>query len=164
MAPRVVVMGVAGAGKTTVGTALAAALGARFVDADTRHPAANVAKMAAGIPLTDADRAPWLEALAADLAGPAPVVVTCSALKRVHRDVLRTAGAVTFVYLALDPDEARRRVATRPGHFLGPGLVDDQFATLEPPGPDEADVITLDGRAGVDVLVAEALHRLADRR
>jgi carbohydrate kinase (thermoresistant glucokinase family) len=157
---RVVVMGVAGSGKTTVGERLATALGARYVEADSAHPPENIAKMSAGIPLTDDDRWPWLERLAGELAGGDPVVVTCSALKRRYRDVLRTAGSVQFVYLAIDRRAATERMAARRDHFMGVGMVDSQFAALEPPSPDETDVITIDGSRPVADLVASALAAL----
>jgi gluconokinase len=147
-AVKVLVMtGVAGAGKTTVGQAAAAALGWPFVEGDDLHPAANVAKMAAGQPLDDADRAPWLEAIAgridAWLADGEGGVITCSALKRAYRDRLRRPG-VRFVFLAASPDEATRRLANRPGHFMPASLAASQFAALERPGEDEG-ALVLDG-------------------
>lgn len=151
---RVVVMGVAGSGKTTVGERLAEALGARYVEADSAHPPENIAKMSAGIPLTDDDRWPWLDRLARELAGGDPVVVTCSALKRRYRDVLRTAGGVQFVYLAIDRRTATERMTARRDHFMGVGMVDSQFAALEPPTADEIDVITIDASLPVPELVA----------
>lgn len=161
---RVVVMGVAGAGKTTVGRALAARLGARFVDADDAHPPANLAKMAAGIPLTDADREPWLDRLRAELAGHDRIVVTCSALKRAYRDRLRDAGGVRFAFLDVDADEATRRVATRADHFMGAGMVDSQFAALERPTDDERDVIVVDARADVPSQMDAIVARLEGDR
>jgi len=133
----VVVMGVSGSGKTTVGAALADALGLRFVDGDALHPAANVAKMAAGIPLDDADRAPWLDAVGAVLAD-GPVVVACSALKRAYRDRLRAAApGLQLVFLDGDRALLASRMAARPGHFMPASLLDSQLATLERPEPDE---------------------------
>jgi len=133
----VVVMGVSGSGKTTVGAALADALGLRFVDGDALHPAANVAKMAAGIPLDDADRAPWLDAIGAVLAA-GPVVVACSALKRAYRDRLRAAApGLQLVFLDGDPALLASRMTARPGHFMPASLLDSQLATLERPEPDE---------------------------
>jgi len=133
----VVVMGVSGSGKTTVGAALADALGLRFVDGDALHPAANVAKMAAGIPLDDADRAPWLDAIGAVLAD-GPVVVACSALKRAYRDRLRAAApGLQLVFLDGDRALLASRMAARPGHFMPTSLLDSQLATLERPDPDE---------------------------
>jgi len=133
----VVVMGVSGSGKTTVGAALADALGLRFVDGDALHPVANVAKMAAGIPLDDADRAPWLDAIGAVLAA-GPVVVACSALKRAYRDRLRAAApGLQLVFLDGDPALLASRMTARPGHFMPASLLDSQLATLERPEPDE---------------------------
>lgn len=133
----VVVMGVCGCGKTTVGSALAAALGWRFFDADEFHPAANIEKMAAGIPLTDADRWPWLDRLAAEMgaierAG-GHAVLACSALRQVYRDRLTVAGDVRYVHLRGDRATIAARVAARPGHYMPATLVDSQFAALELP-------------------------------
>jgi len=137
-------MGVAGSGKSTVGASLASRLGARFVDADSLHPPHNVAKMSAGIPLDDADRGPWLAAVRDALAADGSVVVACSALRREYRDVLRGVGDVRFVFLDLDESSARRRAAEREGHFMSAAMVASQFETLERPGPDEPDVVTVD--------------------
>lgn len=140
MGVRVVVMGVSGSGKSTVGRAVADALGAPFVDGDDLHPAANVAKMAAGIPLTDADREPWLRAVGRTLAdgGDAGMVVACSALKRSYRDLIRSEAPGT-VFAELDgPPELLRERMIRPGHFMPASLLDSQLATLEPLQPDEA--------------------------
>src|SRR5207245_167182 len=131
-----VIMGVAGSGKTTIGARLARALDIAFVEGDELHPAENVRRMAAGIPLTDDDRRPWLLAIAARLreakrAG-AGLVVSCSALKRSYRDLLR-AGAqaeVQFVYLKGSPALIAERMAQRRGHFMPPALLQSQFATL----------------------------------
>jgi len=144
-----VVMGVSGSGKTSVGLGIAARFAVPFVDGDDLHSAANVAKMHAGIALHDGDRAPWLDAVGAVLGDderyPKGVVVACSALKRAYRDRLRAAsGGCRFLYLALTPEIATRRVAGRRGHFMPTTLVADQFATLEPPGADEADTTTVD--------------------
>lgn len=132
----------AGAGKTTVGLALAAALGRAFSDADDYHPPANVDAMRRGVPLTDADRAPWLAALRAllarALAEGTPVVLACSALRAAYRRALvpdgAAEGAVAFVYLDVTPETAARRVAARAGHFMPAALVASQFAALEVPG------------------------------
>lgn len=133
----VVVMGVCGCGKTTVGKALAAALGWRFFDADDFHPPANIEKMAAGIPLTDVDRWPWLDRLAAEMgaierAG-GHAVLACSALRQAYRDRLAVAGDVRFVHLRGDRATIAARVAARPGHYMPATLVDSQFAALELP-------------------------------
>jgi gluconokinase len=137
----IIVMGVTGAGKTTVGRRLAADLGWRFHDADDFHPEANKAKMHAGIPLTDEDRWPWLRALRGvieqALADGAGAVVTCSALKRAYRDVLAGGlDGVRYVHLTGDPRVLEARLAGRRGHFMNPALLESQIATLET--PDEA--------------------------
>jgi gluconokinase len=137
-----VVMGVSGSGKTVIGTALARALGVEFVEGDDYHPAENVKRMAAGIALTDDDRALWLRALAARLreakdAGTG-LVMSCSALKRSYRDVLRAqAGEVNFIFLKGQRTLIADRIAGRRGHFMPPSLLESQFATLEEPSPDE---------------------------
>ncbi|WP_030198230.1 gluconokinase [Streptomyces sp. NRRL S-87] len=142
--PVVVVMGVSGTGKTTVGRLLAAALHVRYADGDDFHPPRNVAKMAAGTPLDDADRRPWLDAVGAwarergDRGG----VVSASALKRAYRDRLRAAAPdAVFVHLAGDRDLIGRRMAARTGHFMPVELLDSQFAALEPLGSDERGVV-----------------------
>jgi len=152
-------MGVSGSGKTTVGAALAQRLRVPFADADDFHPEANIAKMSAGIPLDDADRGPWLDAIAAWLADHAATggVASCSALKRAYRDVL-SAAAPQAVYLHLhgDRDVLAARVAGRPGHFMPAALIDSQFATLEVLEPDELGA-TLDVAQPVDALVDASL-------
>ena len=157
---RLVVMGVSGSGKTTIGLRLAEVLDVEYVEADDAHPVANVEKMALGVPLTDADRHPWLEALARQLAARDRVVSSCSALKRRYRDVLRRTSGVTFVYLELTPAIARHRVGDRAGHFMGPEMVTSQFATLEPPADDETDVITIDATATPAEIVAAIVERV----
>jgi carbohydrate kinase (thermoresistant glucokinase family) len=155
----VVVMGVSGSGKTTVGAALADALGLPFVDGDALHPAANVAKMAAGIPLDDADRAPWLDAVGAVLAA-GPVVVACSALRRVYRDRLRAAApGLLLVFLDGSREVLAARMAARPGHFMPASLLDSQLATLERPDLDEHPV-TVDIAAPVPEIVASLMERI----
>jgi gluconokinase len=153
-----VVMGVSGTGKTTIGTLLAQRLGYDYIEGDTLHPAANVARMAAGIALTDADRQPWLElvrdAMSAAAARGHSTVVACSALRRAYRDVLRGAeGRVRFVHLVVPPDELAHRMANRPGHFMPASLLESQLATLEPLGADED---------GVAVPVTDAAGPTAD--
>ena len=141
----IIVMGVTGSGKTTMGQRLAETLGWQFHDADDFHPPANKTKMHAGIPLTDEDRWPWLRAMRAvieeALAGNAGAVVTCSALKRAYRDVL-SGGLpnVHYVHLTGDADVLATRLAGRSGHFMNPALLDSQIATLEAP----ADAIDVD--------------------
>lgn len=146
-------MGVAGAGKTTVGARVADVVRARFVDADDAHPLANVEKMAAGVPLTDADRRPWLVRIRDELAAHDRIVVTCSALKREYRDLLRDAGGLVFVHLVIDEAEAERRLAARRDHFMGSAMVASQFEALEPAGADEADVMVVDGSLPVERIV-----------
>lgn len=163
--PAIVVMGVAGCGKSVVGEALAAALGAVFIEGDRLHPPENVARMASGQPLTDALREGWLDAIgqrmAASVASGQGVVAACSALKRSYRDRLRGfCPDIVFVYLEIDPATAKRRVGNRKGHFMPASLVDSQFATLEAPAADEA-AITLDGTRPVADTVATALSLLA---
>jgi gluconokinase len=137
-----VVMGVSGCGKSLIGTALARALDIDFVEGDEYHSAENVQRMSSGIPLTDDDRAQWLRALAARLreandAGTG-LVMTCSALKRSYRDVLRAgAGEVRFVFLRGSRALLAERIAGRRGHFMPPSLLDSQLAALEEPSPDE---------------------------
>jgi gluconokinase len=160
-APIVVVMGVSGCGKSTAGALLARRLGVEFVEGDAFHPPENVARMAAGVPLTDADRAGWLQSLAAHIAQAAPrgVVVSCSALKRAYRDVLRAPAPTRFVWLDLPRAALEARMATRTGHYMPPSLLESQLATLEPPQADE-DAIRVDGTQAVEAIVAEALERM----
>ncbi len=134
-----IVMGVSGCGKSLIGQAFATAIGAPFIDGDTLHPAANIAKMSRGEPLDDTDRAPWLTQVGAALVPPG-TVVACSALKRKYRDQIRAVAStpVTFLYLRGQRDTLLTRVSNRPGHFMPPALLDSQLATLEPPGSDEA--------------------------
>ena len=137
-----VVMGVSGSGKTLVGSAFARALGVDFVEGDDYHPAENVERMAAGIPLTDSDRAAWLRSLAdrlreANTAG-AGLVMSCSALKKSYRDVLRSgARDLQFIFLRGERALLAQRIASRRGHFMPPSLLDSQLATLQEPSPDE---------------------------
>ncbi|AND70345.1 gluconokinase [Dyella thiooxydans] len=164
--PALVVMGVSGSGKSHVGAALAAALGAHFLDADDLHPEPNLRKMAAGVPLDDRDRMPWLDAVAAWIAawqaGGEAGVVACSALRRSYRDRLR-AGApdLGFVHLAVPRDELARRMRQR-RHFMPPSLLDSQLAALEPPAADE-DACTLDGTRPMDENIARVRAWLSTR-
>lgn len=143
-APLLVVMGVSGSGKSTVGIALAERLGVPFADADDFHPPANIAKMSAGIPLDDDDRAGWLDVVGEWLAAhdDRGGVVSCSALKRAYRDRLRVhVPRAEFVHLAGTRQVIEARQAARIGHFMPPSLLDSQFATLEPLGDDENGVV-----------------------
>ena len=130
-------MGVSGSGKSTVGPALAAELNWPFLDADTLHPQANVAKMASGIPLTDADRWPWFDRIVAEMrryaAAGKNVVIACSALKQAYRDRLAGGGSLRVVYLKGDAETIAPRLAARRGHFMPPSLLASQFVTLEEP-------------------------------
>jgi gluconokinase len=162
----VVVMGVCGCGKSTVGERLARELGALYIEGDAFHPPANVARMAAGIALTDADRQGWLETLAAQLAAARrdgrSVVLACSALKRRYRDVLRQgAPDLRVVHLHGERDMLAARVAARPGHYMPASLLDSQLAALQAPAPDEC-AITLDAGIPTETLVQRALAQLQD--
>jgi len=149
-------MGVAGSGKTTVGRKLAEAVGGVFLDADDFHPPENVAKMRAGMALDDADRAPWLDALAEALRSPSekPIVLACSALKEVYRErLLEAAPDLTLVFLDGDPDLIRQRIEGRHEHFMPATLLESQLQTLETPG----NALHLNIAEPVDVLVARIL-------
>lgn len=162
----IVVMGPAGSGKSLVGARLAAALDWPFYEGDAFHPPANVTRMAQGIALTDADRAPWLAALGAVIAGrvaaAAHAVVTCSALKRAYRAALVPPGAsedaVCFVYLRAEPAVLAARLAGRAGHFFAAALLESQLAVLETPdalgaGGEPAPVLTLDATQAPETLI-----------
>lgn len=159
---RAVVMGVTGCGKSSVGTALAPLIGAVYIDGDDLHPAANIAKMSAGIPLDDDDRAPWLAQVAETLrTTPGPVLVGCSALKRRYRDLIRDAAGrdVLFLHLVGRREVIAKQVAKRKGHFMPPSLLDSQFAALEPLQPDETG-FTVDIEQPFEAVVVEAMQRL----
>ena len=146
-----VLMGVAGCGKTTAADNLHRALGWPVAEADEFHPAANIAKMSRGVPLTDEDRWPWLESMrdwmSARAAEGVKTIVTCSALKRSYRDLLSGAqGRVFFIHLLAQPDELQERMVYREGHFMPSSLLPSQFATLEPLSDDE-DGVTVVSRA-----------------
>jgi gluconokinase len=162
--PAIVVMGVAGCGKSAVGTALAAVLGAIFIEGDRLHPPENVARMASGEPLTDQLREGWLDAIGerivASVGQGEGVVAACSALKRSYRERLSSfCPEIVFLYLKIDAATARRRVASRKGHFMPASLIDSQFAILEPPTGDER-ALTLDARRPVDELVAATVGQI----
>jgi carbohydrate kinase (thermoresistant glucokinase family) len=149
-----IVAGVSGSGKTTVGALIAGRLHWLFADADDFHPESNVAKMRSGIPLTDEDRLPWLHAIAAwmdeRIAAGESAVVTCSALKRGYRDLLLSGRPdVTMVFLEVSREELIRRLATRAGHFFPQQLLDSQLKTLDPPQSDEnVRTVLVDGDPG----------------
>lgn len=160
-APRWVVMGVAGCGKSSVGAALAERLGVRYVEGDRYHSPENVAKMSAGVPLTDGDRLHWLASLQGEIRDAVQrgegIVVACSALKRRYRDLLREGAAnlqpgLKFAHLAGPRELIAERMAARAGHYMPLSLLDSQFATLEPLQPDEAG-ITLDIAEPVPALI-----------
>ena len=162
MKPRVILlMGVAGCGKSTVGALLAARLDGHFHDADDFHPPANIEKMAAGIPLDDADRAPWLARLREEVVDRAPsgclTVLACSALKKRYREQLGggTPG-VALVYLKGGPALLAERLASRPGHFMKTGMLDSQLAALEEPVPDEGFTVDIDAPAEEIAAVIES--------
>jgi len=166
----IVVMGVSGAGKTAVGTALAARLGREFHDCDGLHPSANVTKMHAGVPLTEEDRAPWLAAVARAIetwsADGRDVVLACSVLRKRYRDALRAATrngkAIRFVHLKGGYDVIARRLRLRVGHFMPPALLKSQLETLEEPDAAEALVVGID--APVDAIVATIVAGLERER
>jgi gluconokinase len=161
----VVVMGVTSCGKTTVGEALAASLGACFTEGDRLHPPENIAKMSAGVPLSDADRWPWLALIGAALRGDDGHVASCSALKRAYRAAIAEAAGrpVRFVHLHGTAKVLRARIAGRKGHFMPPSLLDSQLATLEMPGADE-DAVTIDVDQEPEALVQRALEFLRGSR
>ena len=159
-----VVMGVSGSGKSTIGEALAARLGWLYVDGDRFHPPNNVAKMSAGQPLTDEDRWPWLRAIADEIdravAAGERVVIGCSALRRAYRDILlRGRNDIRLVYLDGTEQLIAGRLNDRKGHFMPPGLLASQFATLEPPGPDERP-LTVSIDAPVEKIVDDIIRQL----
>jgi carbohydrate kinase (thermoresistant glucokinase family) len=155
----VVLMGVTGSGKSTVGPLLAQRLNWPFQDGDDLHPPANVAKMAAGHPLTDEDRRPWLARVRDWIAAHDHGVITCSALKRAYRDVLRDEH-VAFVQLSGTREQLTARLAARQGHFMPAALLDSQLADLEPPETDER-AITVDIGTTPTVIAATIVDRLA---
>ena len=149
----VVIMGVAGCGKSSFAAALSQALGWQLIEGDEFHPPENVNKMRAGVPLTDDDRAGWLDALANELVQRGPrAVLTCSALKKSYRDRLRqSVQGLLFVHLDLTREQSIARVTQRPGHYFQPALVDSQFAALEKP-VDEAGVFTADATQSIETI------------
>lgn len=167
MALQLVVMGVSGCGKSTMGAALAARLGLPMIDGDDLHLPESVAKMRAGIALQDADRWPWLDRVGQRLAACDPatgLVLACSALRRAYRDRIRGhAGEVRFVFLDGSFELIRQRMAGRAGHYMQPQMLESQFRTLERPSADETDVIALPITEPVSLLVDEAVAALRIR-
>ena len=160
-----VVMGVSGCGKSTFSQAIGDALGLQAADGDDFHAPASVAKMQAGVALDDDDRWPWLDRIAdflsAGLGGESGRVVACSALKRAYRDRIRsTLPAVRFVFLDGDAELIKSRMSQRTGHFMPPGLLDDQLRTLQRPTPDETDVINVSLAQPIAKMVAQAASAL----
>jgi gluconokinase len=163
----IVVMGVSGCGKTTIGQSLADAFGWDFQEGDALHPQANIEKMSAGIPLNDDDRWPWLDRIASwirdEQAQHRQGVISCSSLKRSYRDRLRLADAdVSFLYIQVSRDELERRMQQR-HHFMPTSLLDSQLQTLEEPKPDE-DALTVSGAASIDTIIAEVGQWREQRR
>ena len=157
-------MGVAGCGKSTVGEAVAARLGAQYFDGDHLHPENNIAKMSAGTPLSDADRAPWLRQVGRELSGVSePVLIGCSALKRKYRDIIRDAAnnPVVFLHLSGAREVIEARMSARTGHFMPVSLLDSQFKALEVLEPDE-DGIEVSIDKSFDAVVAECAQELRD--
>ena len=156
----VVLMGVCGCGKTTIGRALADELGWEFLDADEYHPEANVAKMAAGVALTDDDRWPWLDRLSRQLralhASGQNAVLACSALRQIYRDRLAASGELKWVYLKGDASTIEPRLASRRGHYMPPSLLASQFAALEEP----AAAVVVDIRQSIATQVAQIVSEL----
>jgi len=157
----IVITGVTGSGKTTIGRLLASRLGWTFADADDFHPAANIEKMKHGIALDDEDRSPWLESIrqwiAAAVGSGVNGVLACSALKPSYREALQVNAHVSFVYLQADPALVAQRLANRTGHFMNPSLIASQFATLEEPHW----ALTIDASLLPDQIVARIRAELA---
>lgn len=160
-----VVMGVCGSGKTSVGKALAEHFGSTFIDGDDLHPRSNIQKMASGVPLNDEDRAPWLERIGdvffslqrRSLSG----VIVCSALKKKYRDQIRNGNeGLVFVHLKGSMDTILERMAARQGHYMKKDMVQSQFDTLESPGADESDVVTVSIEQPLDQVIAEAIAKI----
>ncbi|MCC8931336.1 gluconokinase [Rhizobium sp. 'Codium 1'] len=164
----IIVMGVSGCGKSSVGEALASRLGLPFIEGDALHPASNVEKMAEGTPLTDEDRWPWLSVIGKRMADALSrgegIVVSCSALKKIYRDHLRaaTGGRLAFVYLEGSRDLLNQRMGARTGHFMPLGLLESQLATLEVP-TGEAGVLTVSIDQALGAIVSAALDGLAQQ-
>lgn len=161
---RIVLMGVAGCGKSAVGAVLAARLGATYLDGDDLHPPENIAKMSRGEPLTDDDRWPWLTLIGQKLAEPVGILILgCSALKRRYRDHIREEAGVPviFVHLSGTKNLITERMAARAGHFMPTSLIASQFAALEPPAADE-NAITVDIDNSLEAIVAAIAAKLEE--
>lgn len=162
----IIVMGVSGCGKSSLGTALAHRLGCSFIEGDDLHPQCNVAKMSRGVALEDADRWPWLDALGEKISShtDGSVVLSCSALRRAYRDRLRRSakGPVIFLFLQGSRSALQARLEQRRGHYMPAQLLDSQLATLEPP-TCEPDVVTIDIEQSIECVVANVLSTLANR-
>ena len=161
---KLVLMGVSGCGKSSVGEALSGLLGMPYVDGDGLHPSQNVAKMAAGVPLEDEDRWPWLDLVAGVLRDQAPGIVGCSALKRRYRDRIRAGagGGVVFAHLSGSRDLIWSRMAARQGHYMPVSLLDSQFAALEAP-EGEADAFAVSIDQATEEIAAEIAAEIARR-
>ncbi|MEL6436830.1 MAG: gluconokinase [Pseudomonadota bacterium] len=165
MAKKFVIMGVAGCGKTSVGEALGAKFGWHYEDGDTLHPQHNIDKMERGIPLTDADRHPWLLLVGETLCThTGSIAIGCSALKRSYRDTIRQAAKtdVCFIHLAGTRELIESRMAARQGHFMPVSLLDSQFAALEPPNADE-NAITVDISGDLESVIAIITRSLEEQ-
>jgi len=163
MPQSIVVMGVSGAGKSSVGQSLAAQLGTSFIDGDTLHPEANVRKMASGVPLNDDDRWPWLHLVGTKLAtsSHSGTIVACSALKRSYRDAIRTAAPdTTFILLKADRPALQDRLTQRPGHFMPASLLTSQLETLEELQDDESGLM-IQSTGGIETTV-EKIRKLLE--
>ncbi|KAA8996417.1 gluconokinase [Affinibrenneria salicis] len=163
----IILMGVSGSGKSSVGAALARAIKAKFIDGDDLHPRANIQKMASGLPLNDEDRAPWLERLndaAYSLRHKNETgIIVCSALRKRYRDLLRHGNeGMIFLHLKGSFDLILQRHQARAGHFMPTGLLKSQFDTLEEPGADEPDVLAIDIDGSMDEVVSRCVAALRD--
>lgn len=157
---RVVLIGVSGSGKTTIGLGVAAGLGVPFLDADALHTPGCVEQMRSGTPLTDAERDAWFGRVLAALAERPDVVLACSALRRAHRDRMRELGDVRMLLLEVPPEELRSRLQHRSGHFFGAGMLDGQLATFDRPAPDEG-IDVIDAAGPPAAVIESALAALA---
>ena len=158
MSPHYIVMGVAGCGKTTIGSKLARSLGVLFLDADDFHPKANLKKMSSGTPLDDSDRIPWLELLREELQSNRDCVLACSALKQNYRSMLEDTDRNTvFIMLEISKETARRRLLSRANHFMPETLIDSQFDSLERP----TDALVVDAEAPVNSILDVILRKIS---